>query len=76
MYGHSPLILHVNDDIEFMTKEQWDALRPKLSLVTPPTSWQIERERKLAAAMELWMDDYEKSMEPCRLEWMNEVWSR
>ena len=71
------LILHVNDDIEFMTKDQWDALqRPKLTLVPPPTPEEIERERQLAIAMERWVDDYEKAMEPTRIEWLNEVYNR
>ncbi len=69
------LTLYVSEDIEFLTREQWDALQPSLILVAPPTPQQLEREAQLAIVMSQWMDDYEKAMEPLRMEWMNEVWN-
>ena len=56
------LRLYVNDDIEFMTPQEFD----------PPTAEDLERERQLAAAMNLWVDDYNERMQAKREAWMNE----
>jgi len=54
------LPLHIHDDIEFMTPAEFDI----------PTPQDLERERQLAAAMDLWVEDYNERLEPSRQQWL------
>jgi hypothetical protein len=56
------ITLWVNEDIEWYTPEEFD----------PPTPQNIERERQLAAAMNLWVEDYNERMVVKRNRWLNE----
>lgn len=56
------ITLHVHDDIQFMTPDEFDIPTPK----------DLERERQLAAAMLLWVDEYNERLEAKRVEWLNQ----
>jgi len=56
------ITLHITEDIEFMTPREFD----------PPTLQDIERERQLSVAMNLWVEEYNERLQPQRDQWLNE----
>ena len=56
------ITLWVNEDIYWMTPKEFD----------PPTTQDIERERQLAASMNLWVEDYNERLQPSRDAWLNQ----
>jgi len=55
------ITLYIDDDIEFMTPEEFDV----------PTPAQIQREQTTAIMMDLWVQEYNERMGPRRLDWLN-----